>query len=290
MAQDARSRVGTTPKGRWPRIVRQRPACGSWRPSGSRSRTSPNRPFQNPSMAESACVPAVWDRGGGSGVGGRHPGIGRRGTGGGRVIDLASGWRAVAEHPGCGCRGSPPHVSAANPGTPACSYGRPPANAPAPARQRARARPPTRPRPPANATAPACHQPDRDRCCTERKHPPLQGWNHRAPPICAPTRYPDVTLGLTEIESGTPAVGLTAGRLSTNVAPCTAPLPCSDCWPFRGPRWSPFIATWGAVRRSLMPTRWRRSPIMVWLAADHRRTTRDATTTTGDMTRPVAAR
>jgi len=63
MAQDARSRVETTPKGRRSPIIRQRGSCGSWRPSGTGSRTSPKPPFQNPSIAGSACVPTLWDRG-----------------------------------------------------------------------------------------------------------------------------------------------------------------------------------------------------------------------------------
>ncbi len=63
MAQDARSRVGMTWKGRRCPIARQRAAGGSWGSSASGSRTSPKPPFQNPSIAGSACVSVVWDSG-----------------------------------------------------------------------------------------------------------------------------------------------------------------------------------------------------------------------------------
>ena len=62
--QDARSRGKTTWRGRRCPITRQRATCGSWAALTTRSRTSPKPPFQNPSIAGSACVSAVWDSGG----------------------------------------------------------------------------------------------------------------------------------------------------------------------------------------------------------------------------------
>ena len=162
--QDTRSRAGMTWKGRRRPIASQWAACGSWGLSASRSRTSPKPPFQNPSIAGSACVSAVWD----SGVAEkRDPGIGpgdglRRWASG--LTDIASGrhaaggaprWRlprivtprfrgksrdsgmlvwALARPPTAPARSltrprpplRPPDVSAANAGTSACSYGRPP--------------------------------------------------------------------------------------------------------------------------------------------------------------------
>ena len=74
--QDARSRAETTWKGRRSPFARQRATCGSWAALTTRSRTSPKPPFQNPSIAGSACVSAVWDSGV---VGGRRDAHGRAG-------------------------------------------------------------------------------------------------------------------------------------------------------------------------------------------------------------------
>lgn len=127
MAQDAKSRVKTTPKGRRASFARQRATCGSWRPSCTRSRTSPKLPFQNPSIAESACVWTIWDRGSLEGlrekyrlVGGSPPRFRGKSWDTGMLVWAA---RPPLARPPFDWP-SPPHVSAANPGTPPCLYGR----------------------------------------------------------------------------------------------------------------------------------------------------------------------
>ena len=70
MAQDAKTRFGTTRMGRAPPIAPPGASCGPWRPPGQRSGTSPKPRFQNPSIAGWDCVPAFWDR--------SRPGAGRR--------------------------------------------------------------------------------------------------------------------------------------------------------------------------------------------------------------------
>ncbi len=141
MAQDAKSRLGTARMGPTPPIGPPGASCGPWRPLWQTSRTPPKPPFQNPSIAGWDCVPAFWDR--------RTPGNGLAGTCGGS----AAPWAA-------------PHVSAANPGTPACSNGRPrlASSTGQPAQTSVRstaARPPARslhpPRPPAARPLPAPH-------------------------------------------------------------------------------------------------------------------------------------
>ena len=64
--------------GRAPPIGPPGASCGLWRPSGQRSRTSPEPRFQNLSIAGWDCVPAFWDRkSAGERAGGHLWGIGR---------------------------------------------------------------------------------------------------------------------------------------------------------------------------------------------------------------------
>ena len=134
MAQDARSRVGMNVEGSPPA---DRQPAGRLRLLGGIDDAVPD-------LAETAISKPVYSR-----IGLCFGGLGQRGGRKARSRDRSGRWAAEMGQwangcclsPACGWRGTevaaasdrPPHVSAANPGTPACSYGRPPAaSAPAP--------------------------------------------------------------------------------------------------------------------------------------------------------------